>query len=166
MVLTHPTPWKQFVDVFQRTKRTLGSLFAPIVQHRSLVRPRHMSGPVGIIQMIFYKVFTDGYRGGLSFIILVTFSLAFFNLLPLPVLDGGHIVYAAIELVFRRKIPTRVVHWLQNAFAVLLISFMVYVTFYDVRRSPRFLRFFFPEKTEAVEQPAEPPPAATETEEN
>jgi regulator of sigma E protease len=167
MVLTHPNPWEQFVDVFQRTKRTLGSLFAPIVQRRSLVRPRHMSGPVGIIQMIFYKVFTDGYRGGLSFIILVTYSLAFFNLLPLPVLDGGHIVYAFIEIVFRRKIPTRVVHWLQTAFAVLLISFMAYVTFYDVRRSPRFLRFFFPQKSEAVEQPpAAAPPEAAAAEEN
>lgn len=165
-ILTHPNPWEQFVDVFQRTKRTLGSLVAPIVQRRSLVRPRHMSGPVGILQMIFYKVFTDGYRGGLSFIILVTFSLAFFNLLPLPILDGGHIVYALFEIVFRRKLPTRLVHVLQTVFAVLLISFMAYVTFYDVRRSPRFLRFFFPQKNEAVEEPAAAPPDATAVEEN
>ncbi|MBT7298431.1 MAG: hypothetical protein HN849_02905, partial [Victivallales bacterium] len=91
-VLAYPNPWEQFVDVFSRTKRTLGTLFAPVLRRPSLVKARHMSGPIGILQMIFYKVLVDGYRGGLSFIILVSFSLAFFNLLPLPVLDGGHIV--------------------------------------------------------------------------
>lgn len=156
--LAYPNPWKQFVDVFSRTKRTLTSLFAPVVHKRTLVHPRHMSGPIGILQMILFKVFTDGYRGGLSFIILVTFSLAFFNLLPLPVLDGGHIVYSFIEIVFRRRLPTRFVYWLQTSFAVLLISFMAYVSFYDVRRAPRFLRFFFQKDTEAVEESAQPPP--------
>jgi RIP metalloprotease RseP len=156
--LEHPNPWQQFVSVFTRTKDTLASLFAPMVHKRSLVRPKHMSGPIGILQMIFFKVFTDGYRGGLSFIILVTFSLAFFNLLPLPILDGGHIVYSLIEIVFRRKLPTRVVYWLQTVFAVLLISFMAYVSFYDVRRAPRFWHFFFGKEKENTEevQPAEP----------
>lgn len=157
-VLAHPNPWEQFVDVFSRTKRTLGSLFAPVVHRTSLVKARHMSGPVGILQMILVKVFTDGYRGGLSFIILVTFSLAFFNLLPLPVLDGGHIVYSLIEIVFGRKLPTRFVYWLQTVFAVLLISFMAYVTFYDVRRAPRFLRLILPSNGTTVEEPAQAPP--------
>ena len=150
--LDYPNPWEQFVDVFTRTKRTLGSLFAPVVRKESHVKPRHMSGPIGILQMIFYKVLVDGYRGGLSFIILVSFSLAFFNLLPFPVLDGGHIVYSAFEIVLRRKVPTRLVYWLQTVFAVLLISFMAYVSFYDVRRTPRFLRIFFGSESERIEE--------------
>jgi len=161
-VLAYPNPWEQFVDVFSRTKRTLGTLFAPVLRRPSLVKARHMSGPIGILQMIFYKVLVDGYRGGLSFIILVSFSLAFFNLLPLPVLDGGHIVYSLVEIVFGRKIPTRIVYWLQTVFAVLLISFMAYVSFYDVRRTPRFLRFFFGSKSEKVEDKRQEEPAGKE----
>ena len=154
-VLDYPNPWEQFVDVFTRTKQTLASLFAPVMHKESHVRPRHMSGPIGILNLIFYKALVDGYRGGLSLIILVSFSLAFFNLLPFPVLDGGHIVYSLFEIGFRRKVPTRLVYWLQTVFAVLLISFMLYVTFYDVRRTPRFFRIFFPGKSEKVEEKAD-----------
>jgi regulator of sigma E protease len=150
-VLAHPNPWEQFVSVVVRTKRTLASLFAPVAGRKSLVRPRHMSGPIGIVQMIWYRLQTEGYRGGLSIIILVTFSLAFFNLLPIPVLDGGHILYSGIEVLIRRRLPTRLVHVLQNAFAILIIGFMLYITSHDVRRWVRVWRFFHP-KEEQVEQ--------------
>ena len=149
-VLTHPNPWKQFVNVFSQTRDTLRSLFAK----GSLVKPRHMSGPVGILQIIWMKVAIGGFREGLSFIILITFSLAFFNLLPIPVLDGGHIVFALVEMVIRRRVPTRFAYWLQTAFAVLLITFMLYVTFYDVKRSMKLWQMFHPSSTE---EPATPP---------
>jgi regulator of sigma E protease len=161
-VIAHPNPWTQFVNVLTRTGRTLGSLFAPMAGHKSLVRPRHMSGPLGIIQMIWYRLQTEGYRGGLSIIILVTFSLAFFNLLPVPVLDGGHILYALIELVIRRRLPARLVLILQNAFAVLIIGFMLYITSHDVQRWVRVWHMFHPREKEQPQQVQPAKPGATE----
>ncbi|MCK5804915.1 MAG: site-2 protease family protein [Lentisphaeria bacterium] len=153
--LGHPSPWRQFTDVVGRTWRTLGSLFAPVVGKRSNVGPKHLTGFIGIVPMMLTKVMTEGYIGGLSFVIIITFSLAFMNLLPLPVLDGGHIVYAVIEMVTGRKVPTKIVHWLQNAFAVLLISMLLYISFYDVLRLPRYWEVIKPRK--GVKPPATAP---------
>ena len=118
-----------------------------------------MSGPLGIILMLWYKLKLEGLRGGLSFIILITFSLALINLLPFPVLDGGHILFAGIEGVTRRRMPVKVMLVLQNVFAFLLIALMVYITFFDGSRIFKRLRLFFaepaPVQTEAPAQPAE-----------
>ncbi len=100
-----------------------------------------MSGPLGIIMMLWYKLKFEGLRGGFSFIILITFSLAMINLLPLPVLDGGHIVYALLELIFRRRLPVKVISALQNTFAVLLIGLMLYITVFDGKRLFQRLSF-------------------------
>ncbi len=100
-----------------------------------------MSGPLGIIMMLWYKLKLEGLRGGFSFIILITFSLAMVNLLPLPILDGGHIVYALLEMILRRRLPTRLVAILQNTFAVLLIGLMLYITAFDGKRLMQRLSF-------------------------
>jgi regulator of sigma E protease len=93
-----------------------------------------MSGPVGIIQINYLMIRHRGLRQGLFFVVFVCFSLALINLLPIPVLDGGHILFALFELVVRRRIPCRLAYALQMVFAALLITFMLYVTFFDVRR--------------------------------
>lgn len=141
-VLGHPSPWAQCKSVLAQTGRVLGSLVAPLRGKHSTVRVGHMSGPVGIVGLIWTKIYMEGIRGGLSIIILVTFSLALFNLLPIPVLDGGHILYSVIEVVIRRRLPAKLVGFLQNAFAVLLIGLMLYITFRDVLRLPKFWRAY------------------------
>lgn len=164
-VLVHPNPWQQFLDVLERTGRTLRSISAPITGKHTLVKVRHLSGPVGILQMIWYRVATEGIRGGLSFIVLLTFSLALFNLLPIPILDGGHILYAVIEVIIRRRLPTRFVYILQSAFAVLIITFMLYVTAFDVMRIPKFWRLARPEPEPAPREQAVSP-GDSQTEKN
>ena len=133
-VRIYPNPWRQFVAVFTQTRDTL----IPLFTKGSLVKARHMSGPVGIVQIIWYKVKYGGFREGLAFVIFVTFSLAFVNILPIPVLDGGHVLFAVIETAIRRPIPVFIARGLQNVFVVLLIMFLLYVTFFDVKRIPRF----------------------------
>ena len=151
--IQHVTPWAQFTEVLNTTTRTLSLLFAPLTSRAKSVitgKPRetpsaqvgirHMSGPLGIIQALWYKLNYEGYRGGFSFIILISFSLAFMNLLPLPVLDGGHILFAAVEAVIRRRIPATFFKYVYNTFAVLLILMMVYITLFDGRRIFRYSR--------------------------
>jgi regulator of sigma E protease len=161
MVLAHPNPWQQFVEVVMRTAHTI----RPLVSQNSLVKPRHMSGPIGIINILLYKVLYGGWRDGLSFIILITFSLAFFNLLPIPVLDGGHILFALIETIIRRPIPVGLARAIQTAFAVLLITFMIYVTFFDIRRVGRTLKLRKQQTTEDAQPAPSAQPAPAETSE-
>ena len=147
--IVHLSPWRQFTDVFNQTAKTLSLLFKPITSKisgtktsKSQVKVKHMSGVVGISALLWGTLKSEGLRGGMSLIILITFSLAFVNLLPFPVLDGGHILFAFIEAIIRRPLPVKLVSWLQNIFAGLLIVLMVYITFNDVIRLPKFIKAF------------------------
>jgi regulator of sigma E protease len=73
----------------------------------------------------------DGWRLVLWFSVLMNVNLAMLNMLPLPVLDGGHILLSLIEVVRRRPVSPRFLNYIQSGFAVLLISFMLYIAFFD-----------------------------------
>ncbi|MBR0460080.1 MAG: site-2 protease family protein [Victivallales bacterium] len=171
-VIGHPSPWAQFWKVATQTGRTLKLLFAPVTstitgreRGNATVSVKHMSGPVGIVLMLWYSLKNEGIRGGLSLIILITFSLAFINLLPLPVLDGGHILFAVIEVILRRRLPVKLVSILQNTFAVLIITLFMYITFFDGKRVVKLTQSWFrtrevpskvtpvPEETKPAEEP-------------
>ena len=67
----------------------------------------------------------------LWFSVILNVNLALLNLLPLPVLDGGHIMLSLIEAVRRRPVSARILNSIQSGFAVLLIGFMIYIAFFD-----------------------------------
>jgi regulator of sigma E protease len=126
-----PTPKAQFTEVAQM----LGDTFYALFHHkRTGVGISSFSGPVGIAGGWWYEIRNGGITRGLKFAVLINIALAVFNLFPIPVLDGGHIVFAIYESVFRRPLPARLVHAVSTAFAVLLISFMLYVTVFDFKR--------------------------------
>jgi len=58
-------------------------------------------------------------------------NLALLNLLPFPVLDGGHITLAIVEAIRRRPVSARLLQYLQTACAMALIGFMLFIAFYD-----------------------------------
>jgi regulator of sigma E protease len=92
---------------------------------------------------------------------LLNVNLAILNMLPIPVLDGGHTVMGLIEGIFRRKIPAKFQEWATTGFAVALISLMVYVTFHDVFMRRGLFFDMFNSDTE-VQAPADPSPTASE----
>jgi len=99
------------------------------------------------------------YRLALSFLVLLNINLAIINILPIPVLDGGHILMSIIEKIRRRPLDIRFIEYVTTGFAVLLISFMLYVSFFDIKRIPLFRAMF--NNTMQIEQsvqPAETPP--------
>jgi len=128
--VVHPGPGEQLRTSLLAIVNTLDAL----VSRGSDVKLQHMSGPVQILR-IYYLLFenADGWRLAIWFSVLLNVNLAILNLLPLPVLDGGHIVLALVEAVRRRPLNPRALLWLQNACALLLIGFMLYVTFFDVQ---------------------------------
>ena len=129
ITIEHPKPWTQVSDAATSIFRMVGALFSP----NSDVKAAHFSGPVGIMRL-YYQVFeTDyGWQLALSLSVLINVNLALLNLLPFPVLDGGHIVLAIVEGIRRKPINVRVLEFVQTACAIALIGFMLYVTFYDV----------------------------------
>ena len=87
--------------------------------------------------MLAAQVNTD-YRLALSFLVLLNINLAIINLLPIPVLDGGHILMAIIEKIRRRPLNIKLVERVTTCFVVLLLTFYVYITFFDIKRIPLF----------------------------
>ena len=83
---------------------------------------------------VYYQLFDaeQGWRLAIAFSVFFNVNLALLNMLPFPVLDGGHIVLAGIESVRRSPVNIRVLEILQTACAVPLISFMIYVSYYDI----------------------------------
>ena len=74
---------------------------------------------------------------GLGFLRFLNVNLAILNLLPIPVLDGGLIIFALIAMVFRRRVPEKIVRWLSMAFMVLLMGLMAILIMRDAYRSFR-----------------------------
>jgi regulator of sigma E protease len=142
--LVYPSPLKQFEAHVSMTFRTLWSLIHP----QSDIGISKLSGPVGIIR-VFHLAAQADIRVVLWFTILVNINLAIFNLLPIPVLDGGHMLFATIAKLRGRALPVNFIMTTQSVFMVLLFSMILYVTVFDVRR---IVRDVAPARTE---QPAE-----------
>lgn len=126
--LTHPTP-------LQQIKESAGQIFATIgaiTQPNSHVGVQQLGGPV-LISRVYYNLLQDeqGWRRVLWFSVLLNVNLALLNMLPLPVLDGGHILLSLIEVIRRRPVSARILNSIQTGFAMLLIGFMLYIAFFD-----------------------------------
>jgi len=90
-----------------------------------------LTGPVGIAHMSgdFARA---GWLTFMSFIGLISVSIGLINILPFPVLDGGHLVYILIEAIIRRPITTKIKLVLQQIGIVLLITLVIIVTYHDI----------------------------------
>ncbi len=125
-VVTHVGPFKQFGEQIAITFRILQALF-----HRdSEIGIGHLSGPIGIVRQLTEITRMD-FRLSLSFLILMNVNLGILNLLPIPILDGGHILFAIIAKIRRKALPVKIVASLQGAFMLMLFSIMIYVVVKD-----------------------------------
>jgi regulator of sigma E protease len=129
----HPNPIEQIYDSVTSTLKTIGAVASP----KSDVKLQHLSGPVGIGR-IYDLLFQNerGWQLALWFSVILNVNLAILNMLPIPVLDGGHIVLAIIESVRRKPVNMRVLEVIQTSCAMLIIGYMLYVTFFDVQDLP------------------------------
>jgi regulator of sigma E protease len=133
--ITHPTPLLQIYQAFALTIRNVASLINP----NSDVGLSKVSGPVGIVHN-FHMAAEAGLRTVLRLTILINVNLAILNLLPIPVLDGGQIVFATIGRLRGRSLPANFIMTTQSVFVVLILSLVVYISFFDVKRWSRDAR--------------------------
>ena len=125
----HRTPIEQLTIMANTMKMTLVALISP----QSDVKVRNMSGPVGIVHGLTTMA-RYGWIDLIWFLALINVNLAIFNVLPIPVLDGGHMLFATIAKITGRPIPRKVMEGAFTACFVLLISFALYISFFDVKR--------------------------------
>ena len=125
------SPWKQLAW-------DAGSIFRVL---KGLVTPKEakatagaLGGPVMIAEGLYRQVRQDKWDG-LGFLRFLNVNLAILNLLPIPVLDGGLILFAFIALVFRHRLPDWFVTNVSLGFMVLLMGLMAILIFRDGVRS-------------------------------
>lgn len=95
---------------------------------------KNLGGPVAIASAT--KTFTDraGFQGFLLITAMLSITLAIMNILPIPVLDGGHLVFLIYEGITRREPSAKVRMVLQQIGFILLIALMIFATFNDILR--------------------------------
>lgn len=94
---------------------------------------KNLSGPISIAQYAGQSA-KLGLSRFLDFLGLVSVSLGVLNLLPIPLLDGGHLLFYLVEFVTRRPVPETVRLWGQQVGLVLLLGLMGLAVFNDVMR--------------------------------
>lgn len=126
--LAHPGVDEQVGDSVTALVGMVQKLFSP----KSDLSPAHMSGPLGISR-VYYNLLQDpaALLQVLWFSVVLNINLALMNLLPFPVLDGGHIVMAIAEAIRRRPLPIRALEAVQLVFVLMLFGFMIFVTLKD-----------------------------------
>lgn len=122
-----PEAFRRSYQALERTVRTLAMLAT------GGLSPKDLGGPVMI-----YQITTDAAKLGVSWLLEITafisINLCVFNLLPLPVLDGGHLVLLSVEGVRRKPLDPRWVERFQKVGVVLIIGLFLFITFNDVKR--------------------------------
>ncbi len=107
---------------------TIGKIFAG----KATVK-ESFGGPVAIAQMATQSA-ESGFLVFIWFMAQLSMSLAILNILPIPALDGGHLLLLVIEKIFRREIPHKVKLAIQQAGFILLLAFMAFVIYNDISK--------------------------------
>jgi len=90
-----------------------------------------LGGPLRIAQFSGARL-SLGFVPFIDLMALISINLGFINLLPIPLLDGGHLFFYLAEMVRRRPLPPRAQHWAFKSGIALLLGFMVFVTANDL----------------------------------
>lgn len=119
--------FQKFGSTMEQMGLTLSYLFTGKLSINNL------SGPVGI-----YSVVGETRQAGVSSVLFLiaylSINLGIMNILPIPALDGGHVLFLIIELITRKKVNQKVESVTTTIFFVLLLLLMLYVTIHDVIR--------------------------------
>lgn len=112
-------------DIVRMMVETLGQV---ITGRRSV---KELGGPIRIAQFSGQQV-TLGWLPFIEFMAMISINLGFINLLPIPLLDGGHLFFYLLEGIRRRPLPAQAQEWAFRSGLALLLSFMLFVTLNDL----------------------------------
>jgi len=95
--------------------------------------PKDLSGPVGIYQ-VSGQVIKQGFLATLQFMGVLSINLAVLNIMPLPALDGGHVLFLGVEKIIGKKRKNRIEGYVNTAGMIFLLSMMALITMRDLLR--------------------------------
>jgi regulator of sigma E protease len=121
---------KAVQQTYEYSKLTLVALYKMIVGE---VSPRNIGGPILIAQMAGQQA-QEGIGSFLAFLAVLSINLGVLNLLPVPVLDGGHLLFFLVEAIIRRPVAARHREMAQQVGIFLLMLLMVYAFYNDIAR--------------------------------
>jgi regulator of sigma E protease len=105
---------------------------------KSLVRrdvaAKNLAGPIGIAHTFTVVIERGKFSMFIYLLALISINLGLFNLLPFPILDGGHLLFLAIEKIKGSPVDIRIQEWATNVAFFLILILAVFVTFNDVMR--------------------------------
>ncbi|RMF85670.1 MAG: RIP metalloprotease RseP [Nitrospirae bacterium] len=105
----------------------LGQLF------RHQAPAQSLGGPIMIVQMAGQQA-ERGLSDWLFFVAVISLNLGILNLLPIPILDGGHLLVCAVEAATRRRVSQRLLETAQQLGLALLLALMLFATYNDILR--------------------------------
>lgn len=126
-VIYNPSPVVLFGQVCKETWKTLVALFT------GNLAPKYLSGPVGIVQ-VMHQSWSLGGKEALFWLGMISLNLGILNLMPIPVLDGGHICFSLWEKITGKPLSSKTMERLIIPFVVLLIAMFLYLTYNDLLR--------------------------------
>ncbi len=126
-VIYNPGPFTLFGAVFKEIARNLTGLIS------GYLSPKHFGGPLMIVQLMHHS-FGIGVKEALFWLGAISLNLGIFNLLPIPILDGGHICFSLIEWVRKKPLKSSTMRKAIIPFFILLIGFFIYLTYNDLIR--------------------------------
>lgn len=134
-VTTKPEPfWDAAIGGARQTWSMVSLTWQSFVKLAQRIVPLdQVGGPIMIAQMVGEQAHA-GIAGLLALTALISVNLGILNLLPVPVLDGGQIVFCLYEMIFRRPLPARAQDYATRVGLILLIGLMALATFNDVWR--------------------------------
>jgi regulator of sigma E protease len=121
---------RAFYQTYDYAKLTLVAFYKMIVGD---VSPRNIGGPILIAQMAGQQA-QEGLGSFLAFLAVLSINLGVLNLLPVPVLDGGHLLFFLVEAVIRKPVAVRYREMAQQVGICLLALLMVYAFYNDIVR--------------------------------
>ncbi len=128
------SPFQAVIKGTEQTWKVIDLTFMSMVKMVQRVVPMDsVGGPIMIAKMAGEQASAGG-ASFLAFMALLSVNLGVLNLLPVPVLDGGHLLFYVMELIFRRPVPQRIREYAQQIGMALLLGLMVLAFYNDIIR--------------------------------
>jgi regulator of sigma E protease len=125
-------PVEALVDGVAQTRNIMGVMITGISQILTGQREvKELGGPIKIAKYSGEQL-VSGWANYAWFIALISINLGFINLLPIPMLDGGHIMFCLAEMVQRRPVSQRSQEWALRTGLALMVALMLFVSINDV----------------------------------
>ncbi len=121
--------WNRSVSILTGFFNTITAIFTGKVSAGD-----SLGGPIEIAKQSGLRLLSGDFNGFLAFMASLSVVLALINILPIPALDGGHLVIIIVEGVMRRELPTKIKIYIQYAGLIFVLGLMILVLGLDISR--------------------------------